>query len=725
MKDMMLTDLDTILEEVRDIESKIAEPPDITDKIYSFAVKLMSEVVNDANKKVKIITDYDADGICNAYILDKTLHKVKPDIDLEVICNDRRNPYGVPKDLKAEPETLYIIGDMGSNELDYIRKTFGEKTFILDHHLIQSEQDKEHFANDVRLLNPQSYVCEDGLSPCYCATGLALRVAQTMWNELEAYENHTVKCNATLERIQDILSKTSGRMFDLASECSKEGIGITVSPGKEADTASCRIFKDRMFNFDVTLGLTASQEEDITYRTIDKSVGIKEANFDLITNDDMNSLLRLAHINPQTGHFVWAKTEPCDDKFKNTMMVVGGIGTVSDMVDVLDVHSYNRAIIRSAMRLIDNADETNLDFVLGNILAKAGIGEEHVTAKKIGFNVGAFLNSASRMSEVIEQNGAQMMYDALSGKNEPETFIKISELSEINAERKAMMADIKNAVFYSFIERHRNGDLKDDKVAVYQMNDNLPTAFCGLVAGQICDAINKPTIAITSHYNEETQSFVYSGSGRNPPHMTSLYDFVANSLKDTGEDLKITFGGHNDAIGISSLNDIHLFEKAIHDHQNEYVVGIPYPAFLDIKPSEIGKAETLDKLRALEPLGTGLRIPPVILEGKELRRSQGFKAKNSNWKTVQLKDASTVSSESYQESKYPNDAKSSCSITDWNYSERCYPTDKSGIIRVLADMEINDYNGAHVELTAKYNRDIVEGRSKEIEKALKPGKALG
>lgn len=190
MKDMMLTDLDTILEEVRDIESKIAEPPDITDKIYSFAVKLMSEVVNDANKKVKIITDYDADGICNAYILDKTLHKVKPDIDLEVICNDRRNPYGVPKDLKAEPETLYIIGDMGSNELDYIRKTFGEKTFILDHHLIQSEQDKEHFANDVRLLNPQSYVCEDGLSPCYCATGLALRVAQTMWNELEAYNSY-------------------------------------------------------------------------------------------------------------------------------------------------------------------------------------------------------------------------------------------------------------------------------------------------------------------------------------------------------------------------------------------------------------------------------------------------------------------------------------------------------------------------------------------------------
>ena len=43
----------------------------------------------------------------------------------------------------------------------------------------------------------------------------------------------------------------------------------------------------------------------------------------------------------------------------------------------------------------------------------------------------------------------------------------------------------------------------------------------------------------------------------------------------------------------------------------------------------------------------------------------------------------------------------------------------------MADMEINDYNGAHVELTAKYNRDIVEGRSKEIEKALKPGKALG
>ena len=41
-----------------------------------------------------------------------------------------------------------------------------------------------------------------------------------------------------------------------------------------------------------------------------------------------------------------------------------------------------------------------------------------------------------------------------------------------------------------------------------------------------------------------------------------------------------------------------------------------------------------------------------------------------------------------------------------------------------AEMEINDYNGAHVELVAKYNRSVVEGRIKEIEEKFKSAPEL-
>ena len=722
----MLTDLDTILEDVKDIESMTAEPPELGLQIHDFAVKLLSEVMNEENKKVKIITDYDADGICNAYILDKTLHKVKPDIDLEVICNDRRNPYGVPKDLEAEPDTLYIVCDMGSNELDYIRETFGANTFILDHHIINSEANEELFAKEVMLLNPQSYKCEDGISPDYCTTGLAFRIAQNIRDEAEAYERHITESEKIVNQIRKIISKSNGGIIDFAEDCSREGIDVVFSADMKSNAAVFEVTDSSgVYQFQMKLDLADDLSSvDFPYCSFDKSAGLKEINFDLLTMDGQNALLRSAHINQQTGAFEHISTEPFDEVYKNTMGIVAGIGTISDMVDVLDIHSHNRGIIKNAMTKIDNADETNIDFMLGFILKRAEIGEEQVTAKKIGFKVGAFLNSASRMSEVIGANGAQMMYDALAGKGDAENLVKVIDIGYINAERKALMDKLKDDRFYDFIESHRSGDRKDDKIAIYRMDDSLPTAFCGLVAGQITDAVNKPSIAITSHYDKETNKLVYSGSGRNAPKMTSLNDFVRSAVNDAGEDLQITFGGHNDAIGISNLNDYDLFEKTIQAHQKDFVEGIPYPVYLSIKPSEINTPETLEKLRALEPIGNGLKIPPVVLEGKELRRSQGFKSKNTHWKSVQIKDAAVVSMDNDSDNNPQNDSKCSCNIMDWNYSQSCYPTDKSGIIRAMAEMEINDYNGAHVELVAKYNRSVVEGRIKEIEEKSKSAPEL-
>ncbi len=84
------------------------------------------------------------------------------------------------------------------------------------------------------------------------------------------------------------------------------------------------------------------------------------------------------------------------EKLENTMAVMAAIGTATDMVDVLDTHSNNREILKDGLRRIDNADEKDLDFVIGNMLARNNI-PDGVTAHQLAFNVGAFLNSASRM----------------------------------------------------------------------------------------------------------------------------------------------------------------------------------------------------------------------------------------------------------------------------------------------------------------------------------------
>lgn len=712
---MKYVTLEDIQKEVQEVEKRISEPVEVGWQIRCAAAEI-SRVAHEG-KPIKIITDYDADGICFGYIMDKTLHKLNPDVNLEVICNDRRNPYGIPKDLKAEPDTTYIIGDMGSNELDYIHKTFGDTAFVLDHHLITSEQDRDSFNSNRRLLNPHSIVLDDGQSAEYCATGLAYRVYQEIEKEYTRYVKHMEKSDECVAKLRGALQNHTGNIMDFAKMCSDQDIMVDVdsetktlidnindphSPATEY--AVCDVFtKSGEYLFQAEIALNKEKEAHSTeQRTIDKAKGIGNINFSVIDMDNRN---RVFHdippttLNKQTGkinrHF--SSTQSFDDKFKNTIDIFAGIGTISDMVNVLDEHSNNRAIIKNAMEKIDNADETNIDYVLGRMLKKVGISQEEITAKRIAFKVGAYLNSASRMSEVIEQNGAQLMYNTIAGEDHDEAFVGIADMYQLHLERKELINNAKNEAYYNFIDSQRFGEQENDKVAVYVVEDNIPAATCGLIAAQITDAVNKPAIVLTSHLDKQTGQVVYSGSGRNIPNMESLHDYLSCTQNVDG--LEIKYGGHHDAVGISYINDVTLFKQVILEHQQELKEKPVEEVRLAISPAEINSPETLEKVKALEPLGTGLKLPPVELEGKEQRRSQYFKSGNKHWKDVMIDGVGKV--------------------TDWSYSPDCYPTDKSNIIKMLAELEINDYNGNHIQATAKYDKDIILERRKEIERAAK------
>lgn len=561
--------LDDLIAEVHTKEAATQEPTEVTAKIGE--VSKLIEGAAMSTDRLKILTDYDADGICSAYIMEKTIKSVNPDADIEVICNDRRNPYGVPKDISAEENTRYIVLDMGSNELDYIRNTFGVDTIILDHHIIEDDEARKAFINDNTLLNPHSMADKDGDSAKYCATGLAYRVYQTV------------------------------------SETNKE------------------------FQHDV--------------------------------------------------------------KQDNTVAIMACIGTVTDMVDVLDTKSNNREIIKNGLKLIDNADETNTNFVIGHMLAQCGIGKEDVTAHQIAFNVGAFINSASRMSEITQENGAMKMYNAISGnEHSARTYFEISSLVRLNSERKNYVQNMQDENYHGFIEQHRFND--DKNIAVFLLDDNTPSAFCGLMAGKLTESTGKAVICLT--YNEE--SGLWSGSGRNSENMTSLKRFIDNVVNTPDmENVNIKYGGHNDAIGISGLDNLVKFATALDNHSkllqkkdNERIV-------LKIDASEIGSQETLQKLQALEPTGTGFKLPPVIIEGKELRKNQGFLKGHKDWKKISIKDLPVQ-------------------VNDWSYSPDIYPQDKKGNIKLLADISIGTYGGQHTELTAKWDKDFFQHRQSELTK---------
>lgn len=568
--------LQELLEKEEQLTKNAKESRELSAKLVK-ACSCISKMANSGDK-IKIITDYDADGICSAYIMQHIIEGLNSDADLEVICNDRRGSYGVPKDLKKEDGCKYIICDMGSNEIDYILDTFGNDTVVFDHHLIENDDDLYLFKTASSLLNPKALE-KDGKYADYCATGLAFR----------AY-----RC---LEHIPN---------------------------------------------------------------------------------------LNFVH----------------DEKTDNTIMAIACIGTIGDMVDLMDENSYNRKIVKEGLNVINNATNDNFDYVVGNFLSQCGLQEGiDIYAADISFKVVPVINAGGRTSDDIKQNGAQLVYNAISQKDALAASWNINDCISFNQMRKERVKEMQEAPEYE--EAILASKDNDNGLLLYCLKENTPTAYAGLIAGKLADETGKAVLAVT--YNSDKGCYV--GSGRNSSNnKTSLKEFV--DMLATNID-GFEYGGHNEAIGISKLTKeayIEL-ENAIKEHGNE-MERVENRTVLKISPSDILSNDTLEKLKRLEPTGNGWKIPPIEFKGREVYRNKLFIAKNPKWKKVKIDIDGN---------------KNYALITDWNYTQENYPRfSDSNTIKVLADIAVNSYSSSNgvveeIKLTARHDEAFQQEYLKEIE----------
>lgn len=676
--------LDEMRIKVQEAEARTVEQPEATKQIEDMARLVLRAITN--QKPTTIFTDYDADGICAAYQLDSLAHTLNPDINLEVICNDRREAYGVPKFVEPKPDMQYIIFDTGCNELDYIFSTFGENTLVIDHHIIDNPDYREQFNSKPNLLNPHSISENDAENAQYCATGLSYRICEEI---IKTIEETISRGNDTLSEVIDVLKSHDGNMEQFENKCREKGILVSQEH--------------------ITTGEWKEQPVLVSNTAIcDKETGEVLFSVGLAQNRETGKMLsEFGDVYLPFGRtaptYITEKGEihsPITEKLKNTNVIMAGIGTVADVVNILDEHSHNRAIVKNALAAIDNADENNTNYVIGYMLAKNGIGEEQALAKKIAFNIAPFINSAGRLSEVIGENGAQRMYNALtSDPSKPSTYQEIDALVELNGERKSLKMNLtKSESYLNTVDAYRcGGEAEDKKIAVCILPDNTPSAFCGLVASDLTGAIDKPAIVLV--YN--TEKGYYTGSARNTERGQSLKGFVdfAVSQPEAAE-LNINYGGHNDAIGISHLNNPSLFKTVIELYQDYFDSSAKEQTLLKISHSDLSKPETLEKVLALEPLGAGNKLPKFIVEGEELERNRNFIKNNPRWKDISIEDNGKR-----------------VKIRDWCYSAAAYPqAEGSQNLKFLASADLSDYHGLHIEAKAEYSHTLIKERYKTIER---------
>ena len=568
--------VDELNKELNDYIAAHGEPAELLENL-----KVLASTLCDLSRKcnhIVILTDYDADGICSAYIMEKLLKALNPrkDFHVEVRCNDSRGSYGVSKDIVAEEDTKYIVLDMGSNDLDFIRNTLGEDTIIVDHHVIETSSVRSAFRHDRHLLNPKCRKCEDGSYTEYCATGLVYRLFQIL-----------------LER--------------------------------------------------------------------------KELIIDFPT--------------------------------RNSVTAAACIGTIADCVPVMDKHSLNYDIIMEGFNVVNNADEDTLPFPWGYFLRTAGFNEFDCTAQQFKFGVCPMLNVGYRLSPVLNENLSQMIYDTLSGADNITTYDRINYIQTLNTQRKAAVKVLTEDPQYKkfvYDERERN---LDSNVCVYLIPDGqTPRSFCGPLANKLADALEKAVICLT--YNEEQQC--WQGSARNAPGQSSLLKFIYDILaRPEGKDLNVKFGGHDNALGISSIpdKDAMQFVSLVHQYHDLLKGKPPLETVLAIDPLQLNSPEMLEKIRRLEPTGL-LEKYPCLFKGKELYRNGKFDSKGG--KDVKV--------------KVDNDKNKIIESHDFCYTDNAYPWTKTKEeVAVLCTIGVCTYKEEKLQFNSVADRDFLKDRREEVQ----------
>lgn len=99
------------------------------------------------NKRVRIISHYDSDGITSASILVKMLIRMDKEFSLRIIKGLDEDI--IKEELSNHPDDVFIFSDLASGSLDYFQN-LDSPIFILDHHEIDSSK----LNGNIKIINP-------------------------------------------------------------------------------------------------------------------------------------------------------------------------------------------------------------------------------------------------------------------------------------------------------------------------------------------------------------------------------------------------------------------------------------------------------------------------------------------------------------------------------------------------------------------------------------------
>ncbi|SEW24230.1 single-stranded-DNA-specific exonuclease RecJ [[Clostridium] fimetarium] len=184
------TDIEMYLSNGQDCYKILHNPRTLLD--MDKAVSIIKEKIS-SNSKIRIIGDYDIDGICSIYILYKALEKIGADVDY-VIPHRIVDGYGINENLilqaKEDGIDTIITCDNGIAAIDQIAygKKLGMTMIITDHHdipYIEDNNEKIYLSSKAdAIINPKQIECTYPFK-VLCGAGVAFKLVQVLYEEYE------------------------------------------------------------------------------------------------------------------------------------------------------------------------------------------------------------------------------------------------------------------------------------------------------------------------------------------------------------------------------------------------------------------------------------------------------------------------------------------------------------------------------------------------------------
>ena len=305
----------------------------------------------------------------------------------------------------------------------------------------------------------------------------------------------------------------------------------------------------------------------------------------------------------------------------------------------------------------------------------------------ISFGLGPRINAVSRI-----HGDASFCVELLTSGDRQRTKALAHEAELANTRRKALQRD----VYAQVMARVAQVDLATTRCLVLA-DEQWPVGILGLVAGQVAQALGRPTLLLRidppreagdGAEGEAGRPQLARGSARSVPGLDLYRLFQAQASLLSG------FGGHPLAAGLTlPVAHIELLAAALNRMVREQLGGdgAPQPVLsidLTVTVADLGQP-LFRELKGLEPCGMGNPVPKLLVRNAWFQNVFHKKLRDRNNQTVGFIKTQFELWDDAAQAGFPGEW--------WGHYRDELP---QGRCDVVVELDFNSYNGYHIKLVA-------------------------